>query len=126
MAASPTCCTDDRLLSRPPARRWRMPFHRAQRANVALGAALLDEANRPVEQNDREDGAGIGRLTESGGDNAAGCGEPDERAVELTREVPPLWNGGRLHDDVRAGRADATIRLGGCEPGRRAGHVRIP
>ncbi len=77
-----------------------------------LGAVLLDEADDPVEDDDRQDHDGVLGVAQDRGDHGRDQQHDDHRVRELLEEQPPRWLAATLDQLVAAGPHQAGRRLG--------------
>ena len=82
-----------------------------QRRDRTLGAQLLDEPDRGVQDHDREDRAAVDELAEQRREEARSDEHPDHEAAELARQDREGPDGGLARELVRAVGREAPRRL---------------
>jgi hypothetical protein len=98
--------------------------HRGERLHGALGAVLLDEADRRVQDHDRHDRDRVGGVADRGRDDGRAQEDEDHEVGELVEEHPEAGPSLRLGQPVRAMLGQPPRRLRRREPGHLGGSER--
>ncbi len=94
--------------------------HVLERRQRVLGAVLLDEAERGVEQDDDEDDDGVADIADDAREHRRAEQDQDQQALELVEELEPRRPRRLLGEPVGAVAGEPRPGLGGREPPRQA------